>query len=82
MMVIDGRQPEHSNGASMLQCSLLMQRFEAAESLLLDGGGSSDMVLRDPYTNKYTTANKPSDGSDQGKNVLRDMYNSLLVVKK
>ncbi len=82
MMVIDGRQPEHSNGASMLQCSLLMQRFEAVESLLLDGGGSSDMVLRDPDTNVYHTATKPSDGCDKGQNILRDMYNSLLVVKK
>ena len=82
MMVIDGRQVKHSNGASILQCSLLMQRFGASDALLLDGGGSSDMVLRDPDTNKYTTANKPSDGSDQGQNNLRDMYNSLLVVKK
>ena len=82
MMVIDGRQPKHSNGASLLQCSLLMQRFEATDSVLLDGGGSSDMVLRNPDTNQYTTANKPSDGSDKGQNNLRKMYNSLLVIKK
>ena len=76
LMVIDGRQPNHSNGASLLQCSLLMHRFGASDSILLDGGGSSCMVLRDPDTNTYTTVDKPSDGN------LRKIYNSLIVIKK
>ena len=76
LMVIDGRQATHSNGATTLQCSLLMQSFGASDALLLDGGGSSCMVLRDPETDTYTTANSPSDGS------LRRMFNSILVVKK
>ena len=76
LMVIDGRQKQHSNGATTLQCSLLMQRFGASDAMLLDGGGSSCMVLRDPATDTYTTANKPSDGN------LRKMFNSILVVKK
>ena len=76
LMVIDGRQEKHSNGASFLQCSLLMNRFGASDVLLLDGGGSSCMVLRDPVTKKYTTVDKPSDGQ------LRKIYNSLLVIKK
>ena len=76
LMVIDGRQPTHSNGASHLQCSVLMHRFGASDTLLLDGGGSSCMVLRDPETNVYTTVDKPSDGQ------LRKIYNSLIVIKK
>ena len=76
LMVIDGRQPEHSNGASLLQCSMLMQRFGASDSVLLDGGGSSCMVLRDTKTGAYTTVDKPSDGN------LRKIYNSLLVIQK
>ena len=40
------------------------------------------MVLRDPVANTYTTANKPSDGAETGNNRLRDMYNSLIVIKK
>ena len=76
LMVIDGRQPAHSNGASLLQCSLLMHRFGASDAMLMDGGGSSCMVLRDPDTNTYTTVDKPSDGQ------LRKIYNSLLVIKK
>ena len=76
MMVIDGRQPAHSNGASLLQCSMLMQRFGASDAVLLDGGGSSCMVLRDTQYNIYKTVDKPSDGQ------LRKIYNSLLVIKK
>ncbi len=76
LMVIDGRQPKHSNGASLLQCSILMQRFGSDDVMLLDGGGSSNMVLRDPATDTYTTVNSPDDGH------LRKMYNSILVVKK
>ena len=76
LMVIDGRQPEHSNGASLLQSSLMMQRFGASDAILFDCGGSSNLVLRDSATNTYTTANSPSDGQ------LRKIYNSLLVVRK
>ena len=76
LMVIDGRQPKHSNGNSLLQTSLLMHRFGASDAILFDCGGSANLVLRDPATNVYTTANKPSDGK------LRKIYNSLLVVAK
>ena len=76
LMVVDGRQPDHSNGATLLQTSLLMHRFGASDAILFDGGGSSCMVLRDPVTNAYATANKPSGGQ------LRPIYNSLLVLEK
>ena len=76
LMVIDGRQEEHSNGASLLQSSILMQQFGATDAILFDCGGSSNLVLRDPETNTYTTANSPSDGQ------LRQIYNSLLVIQK
>ena len=76
LMVIDGRQPKHSNGNSLLQTSLLMHRFGASDAVLFDCGGSANLVLRDPDTDVYTTANSPSDGK------LRPIYNSLLVVAK
>jgi exopolysaccharide biosynthesis protein len=76
LMVVDGRRKDYSNGASLLQCSILMQRFGSDDVMLLDGGGSSNMVLRDPVANTYTTVNKPDDGH------LRKMFNSILVVKK
>jgi exopolysaccharide biosynthesis protein len=76
LMVVDGRQPTHSNGATLMQLSMLLHRFGVSDALQLDGGGSSCIVLRDPETNVYTTVDKPSDGH------LRKVYNSLLVVKK
>ena len=76
LMVIDGRQPAHSNGNSLLQSSLLMHRFAASDAILFDCGGSANLVLRDPARDSYTTANKPSDGK------LRPIYNSLLVIAK
>ena len=76
LMVVDGRQPTHSNGATLMQLSMLLHRFGVSDALQLDGCGSSCMVLRDPETNVYTTVDKPSDGH------LRKVYNSLLVVKK
>ena len=76
LMVIDGRQPIHSMGASLLQCALLMQRYGASDSLLLDGGGTSCMVLRNPKTDEYIVPDKPSDFW------LRHIYNSILVIAK
>ena len=76
LMVIDGRQPIHSIGASLLQCALLMHRHGASDSLLLDGGGTSCMVLRNPKTDIYEIPDKPSDFW------LRRIYNSILVISK
>ncbi len=76
LVCVDGRDEDYSNGAWLLQLSLLAHRFGASDLVQLDGGGSTCMVLRDPDTNVYTTVNKPSDGE------LRKVYNSLLVVKK
>ena len=76
LMVIDGRQPIHSMGASLLQCALLMHRHGASDSLLLDGGGTSCMVLRNPKTDIYEIPDKPSDFW------LRRIYNSILVIGK
>ena len=53
-----------------------MHRFGASDAVLFDCGGSANLVLRDPDTDVYTTANSPSDGK------LRPIYNSLLVVAK
>ena len=76
LMCVDGRSLNHSNGAWLLQLSLLMHQFGASDVVQLDGGGSTCMVLRNPDTNAYETVNKPSDGQ------LRKVYNSLLVLKK
>lgn len=74
--VIDGRQPEYSNGASYASSAIWMRTLGARTVMNLDGGGSSNLVLRNPDTNSYNICNSPSDGQ------LRKIYNSVLVVLK
>ena len=74
LAVVDGRQPNVSNGAPLARCASLMISLGAENAVNLDGGGSSTMITRSG--NLYTTRNSPSDGG------LRKVYNSLLVVGK
>lgn len=75
LMVVDGRQPSLSNGASLGDLAMLMKDVGAVNAINLDGGGSSGMVTCS-VPGKYIIRNSPSDGS------LRKVYNSLVVVKK
>ncbi len=74
--VIDGRQPGYSNGATYASSAIWMRSLGARTVMNLDGGGSSNIVLRDPITDHYETCNSPSDGD------LRKVYNSVLVSLK
>nr|WP_285719375.1 phosphodiester glycosidase family protein [Pelosinus sp. IPA-1] len=58
LVVVDGRQ-EHSIGMTLLELALLMQEFGAVDAMNLDGGGSSEMVI------KGKIINKPSDGRER-----------------
>ncbi|WP_371372213.1 phosphodiester glycosidase family protein [Sporomusa aerivorans] len=57
-VVVDGRQ-EHSIGMSLLELALFMQELGATDAMNLDGGGSSEMVI------KGKVVNKPSDGRER-----------------
>ena len=74
-MVVDGRQPSLSNGASLGDLASLMIEVGAVSALNLDGGGSSTFITSST-PGEYVTRNSPSDKS------LRQVYNSLIVVKK
>jgi len=56
--VIDGRQAI-SVGATLEEMALVMLRLGCTEAINLDGGGSSEMVLRG------VILNRPSDGSER-----------------
>jgi exopolysaccharide biosynthesis protein len=73
LAVVDGRQPDFSNGASAERCALLMISLGAKDAMNLDGGGSSAMVIN--RDGKMTAENSGSDGA------LRRVYNSVIVVK-
>ncbi|MDP0499872.1 MAG: phosphodiester glycosidase family protein [Verrucomicrobiota bacterium JB022] len=55
LMVIDGRQAEHSAGASLYELQDIMLGVGAVEALNLDGGGSSSLAIFDE------TVTQPSD---------------------
>ncbi|BBB91543.1 MAG TPA: phosphodiester glycosidase family protein [Methylomusa anaerophila] len=58
LVVVDGRQST-SIGMTLLETALFMQELGATDAMNLDGGGSSEMVIRD------TVVNKPSDGQER-----------------
>jgi exopolysaccharide biosynthesis protein len=57
-VVVDGRQAT-SRGFSLLELALFMQELGATGAMNLDGGGSSEMVIKD------TVVNNPSDGHER-----------------
>lgn len=78
LFVLDGRQPEYSNGMRLEDMILLCQGAGCYQALNLDGGGSSTMVKRCEDGGKVTfeLMNKPSD------NPVRKVLNGLVVIKK
>ena len=72
LMVVDGRQKEISNGASLSDLAWLFGMLGCSDAINLDGGGSTTMIIRD--NNQFVTKNSPSDGW------LRSVANGLLVL--
>ncbi|MBO5702412.1 MAG: phosphodiester glycosidase family protein [Clostridia bacterium] len=74
LMIVDGRQPDISNGATLADLAFLLGTFGCSDGINLDGGGSSTLIVRNGST--YTTKNSPSAGA------LRAVANGLMVVLK
>lgn len=74
LAVIDGRQPELSNGATLTECAQLMHSLGAVTAINHDGGGSSTLLIRDGED--LRVMNSPSDGSE------RRVFCSIQVVEK
>lgn len=74
LVVIDGRQPELSNGATLVECAQLMHSLGAVTAINHDGGGSSTMLIREGED--FRVMNSPSDGSE------RRVFCSILVAEK
>ncbi|MCQ2479408.1 MAG: phosphodiester glycosidase family protein [Clostridia bacterium] len=80
ILIVDGRIPEYSNGASLVDLARLMQSYGADRALNLDGGGSSAV-----YTKKgseHILRSRPADLFRPTARLIRKDYNALLVVKK
>lgn len=45
LLVVDGRQPTHSLGMTIVELAIALRRLGAVEAMNLDGGGSSTLVV-------------------------------------
>jgi exopolysaccharide biosynthesis protein len=68
LVVVDGRQPRWSIGATLGQFAEIMRKFGAVQAMNLDGGGSTTMVVQGKVVNE------PSDGH------ARSLTNAVLVL--
>lgn len=64
LMVIDGRSAT-SAGVTMAELSALLGATGATDGVNLDGGGSSEVAVRDPGAAAATVRNVPSDGAER-----------------
>jgi hypothetical protein len=62
LLVVDGRQPAWSAGATLIELADLMRELGAWTALNLDGGGSSAFWWRSPDETEGKVRNRPSDG--------------------
>ncbi|MBQ7828363.1 MAG: phosphodiester glycosidase family protein [Clostridia bacterium] len=72
LLVVDGRRPKLSNGASLLDLMLILMDEGCETAVNLDGGGSSTMIVDN---GGFKVGNSPSDGA------LRKVFNSVLIKK-
>ena len=68
MVVIDGRRPGWSRGATLGELRATLRDLGAVDALNLDGGGSSEMVVNGEVVNR------PSDGRE------RRITNAVLIL--
>lgn len=80
ILVIDGRRPWHSNGATLRECAMLLREHGAVRGVNLDGGGSSTFIVKTEDGHKML--NHPADLHRPFDDLVRDVFNSILIVKK
>ncbi len=74
-LVVDGRQSGYSDGAMLLDLSVIFVNLGAYNAINLDGGGSTNMFLKDPSNGDFVLANRPCESN-------RKVVNTLFFVKK
>jgi exopolysaccharide biosynthesis protein len=77
IVVVDGRQKQYSDGATLRELADIMRGLGARDAINLDGGGSSTLVYADPSAaGALRIANRPSDPAGE-----RPVGNALAVVR-
>lgn len=78
ILVVDGRIPSYSNGASIVDLARFMQKLGAESAINLDGGGSSTFLVWEK--DKFKIKNRPADLFRPDEKLIRPIYNSLQIV--
>lgn len=65
LMTIDGRQPGHSNGVSLVEAADALRQVGATSGFNLDGGGSTTFVSLPSGGRSPQVLNRPSDGNER-----------------
>lgn len=73
LVTVDGRKA-NAKGVTLESLADIMAEIGADDAANLDGGGSTTLVIRSPYTGKQEVANTPSD------NYLRPVANGMGII--
>lgn len=82
VLVVDGRLPHHSNGATLVDLALILKQFGATRVVNLDGGGSSIMLLRPDGEAEFERQNTPADLHRPTECLIRPCYDGVLLYRK
>ncbi|MFI3281125.1 MAG: phosphodiester glycosidase family protein [Rikenellaceae bacterium] len=65
MLTADGRATLYSDGMSYQEMGSLFKALGCEAAVNLDGGGSAQMLIRNPVSQSFQIRNVPSDGSER-----------------
>lgn len=80
IMIVDGRRPVWSNGAALTELAKLMMAHGAVTAMNADGGGSSTFIVR--RGDELEMLNHPADLVRPMEDLIRPLYDSLIVIEK
>lgn len=77
LLVVDGRIPDYSNGATLVDLARLMISKGADRALNLDGGGSS--VIYTKIGDEFVLHSNPADLFRPFDKLIRDEFNCIII---
>lgn len=80
LLVVDGRIPDYSNGATLIDLAEFMISKGADKALNLDGGGSS--VIYTKRGTEFVLHSNPADLFRPFDKLIRDEFNCIIVTKR
>lgn len=80
LLVVDGRIPNYSNGATLVDLAEIMIKNGADRAVNLDGGGSS--VVYTKKGDEFILRSNPADLIRPLDKLIRDEFNCLIITEK